>query len=210
MILPAFNEATGEILFNTDEKLPSFCPEIGCCAAISNSLTVLIQLEVGTSGGNVIMHCANATITRVAGTNRWEGTMAMPGCVEPSPFDIVFTCDDQSGGAPEDCNQVFGLTINGEVLQDVDECCCTNSDPDLVGVGRGVACFVGGMGTLWTGARANPSTGCAGGTWEAADENNGSFPIVWVYDHVNIEDPGCCGPQPCPDPVLCPSNPLRS
>jgi len=58
MTVPAYDEGTGEVLFNDTEKLPAFCPQINCCADINNTLTVLIQLEVGTSGGNVIMHCA--------------------------------------------------------------------------------------------------------------------------------------------------------
>ena len=213
MIKPGFFPSTGKVSYTRPAYRISFCAGVNCCAEIPDTLTCLVQLETGTSGGDVLLHCDAVTLTKDAVGNNWRGTFSWADCIDPDPFEVIFSCDDQSASIDTtNCFQMFGVSIDGDhenlpiTLADEDDCCCVDVDEGIMGVEEGPVCLAGGQGTLWTGARGGDGTGCEAATWAEIDEDEGSFPIVWIYDTDEYGDT-CCQPSPCPDATHCPSNP---
>ena len=203
---------TGKPSFTNPARKWSFCRRGGCCPEIADVLNVLAQLEEGSSGpppggtpgSGTVLACASATIDRIApNVHRWEGDLSFPGCVLPDPIPVVFECTEETASNdPEDCTQILRLTVNGNIVP-LTECCCFNSNPSLPKNSQGPTCYVGSFGPVWTGGR-DPQDNCPGGPW--LNENDGSFPIIWLWEPVMYPNIPCCQPTPCPD-VICPSNP---
>lgn len=211
MTKPGYFKSKGKISFTLPSEKVSFCLPRKCCSFIPDQLKFLWQLEEGISGplsggGGTVLHCDMTTLMKVPGTFTWTGSIVAPNCLEPNPTLVVFSCDDSREPVnATSCIQMFSLTINGVILSDEYSCCCFDVDEDNPNEMRGEVCFVGGLGTLWTGSRANPSTGCENGPW--INENDASISIAWVFIEPAYYDEVCCQPPFCPDETWCPSNP---
>ena len=204
--LPAYID--GKRAITLPSRLRTFCPSIRCCQDLPSSFPVLLQLETGTSGGPVVLHCITVTLTKVNLTT-WQGSFGpVADCIQGrngGAIDIEFTCNDVAPVDPQDCLQVFGMSIEGDAI-DEDSCCCFDSNPALTGVGAGDFCLEGGLGTLWPNARLGDGTGCnCGNTWEEIDASDGSFSRVWSWVEDEYGDT-CCDFSPDADDC-CPDNP---
>lgn len=206
MTKPGYFPSTGKKSFTKPAHKISFCREIFCCSDVPDEWDALFQFEMGSSQGNVVLHCEKIIMTKINATT-WTGTIAVvPNCLQGKngeEINIEFTCNDQGPIDPRDCKQVFSWSMEGESITVVN-CCCFDSDPQLTGVDAGNFCISGGLSPLWTGARLGDGTGCGCNDWDD-DTEAGSLSIAWGWDPDLYGDP-CCEPAPCPDDC-CPPNP---
>lgn len=219
--LPGFFQESGKIAFNTDTKKEAICEPRGCCESIPDLFEGLIWLVEGQSGGDVLLECELVTFTRDRNQSEptWYAELSNAiwnNCMGPHPFWLRFRCllvsqncrGDQiiSGFILEGFDDDPRTGGNSLTQFNIDECCCLGNDPGMVidGVADGEFCYLGAIGTSWSGAKDTTQGGCAGGTFQDANDGVLNAWLTVTTDQYALEP--CCMPVECPLTPCPPTN----